>query len=289
MQDSRYIRVIGDSTYVPKKNRTDEVRTKFIGERKTVKMKTRNNWTMRAAGMMLALVLITSSFVGGTFAKYTTSGNGEDSARVAKFGVNVEVSANNVMFKKEYETDNIDAKNASISLSVKHEKSTSPEFLVAPGTKVDDAVKLSITGKPEVAVNVKIEVDPALDVYLLAGTYNDPTKASGTFKLDKDYHPVKFTLKREGTVLKDGVPLTEIKNYLENTLSKNYGPNENLGSYLENLTLSWEWPYEGEGVNDAADTLLGNLTAGVGVGSVPIGKYWNTIQFKLTATVTQID
>ena len=251
-----------------------------------MKMKTKNNWTMRAAGMMLALVLITSSFVGGTFAKYTTSGNGGDSARVAKFGVNVEVTASD-MFKREYETDDDDAIDAGISVSVKHENDGSKEFLIAPGTKVDDAVRLSITGKPEVAVNVKIEVDPALDVYLLAGTYNDPTKASGTFELTKDYHPVKFTLKREGTVLKDGVPLTEIKNYLENTLSKNYGPNENLGSDLENLTLSWEWPYEGEGVNDAADTLLGNLTSKPDINI--ISNYHNGIFFGLSATVTQID
>lgn len=252
-----------------------------------MKMKTRNNWTMRVAGMMLALVLITSSFVGGTFAKYTTSGNGEDSARVAKFGVNVEVSANDVMFKKEYETDNTDAKTAGITLSVKHGTSGSLEYLVAPGTKVDNAVRLSITGTPEVAVNVKIEVDPALDVFLKAGTYNDPTKASGTFQLVNDYHPVKFTLKKAGTVLKEKVSLAVIEDYLENTLSRNYGPNENLGSDLENLTLSWEWPYNGG--NDAADTLLGNLADKSDMDLFHARKYNSGIFFGLTATVTQID
>lgn len=39
---------------------------------------------MRAAVLMLALVLITSCFVGGTFAKYVTSGTGGDNAKVAK-------------------------------------------------------------------------------------------------------------------------------------------------------------------------------------------------------------
>jgi len=41
---------------------------------------------MRAAGLLLALTLITSCFVGGTFAKYTTSADGNDAARVAHWG-----------------------------------------------------------------------------------------------------------------------------------------------------------------------------------------------------------
>ena len=46
----------------------------------------KNNRTMRAAVLLLALVLITSCFVGGTFAKYVTSGDAADLARVAKWG-----------------------------------------------------------------------------------------------------------------------------------------------------------------------------------------------------------
>ena len=56
-----------------------------------------------SSSLMLALVLITSCFVGGTFAKYVTSGSGTDSARVAKFGVTV--TANGDVFAKEYATD----------------------------------------------------------------------------------------------------------------------------------------------------------------------------------------
>ena len=63
-------------------------------------MTSKKNWTLRAAVLMLALVLITSCFVGGTFAKYVTGGSGTDSARVAKFGVTV--TANGTMFSKEY-------------------------------------------------------------------------------------------------------------------------------------------------------------------------------------------
>lgn len=42
--------------------------------------------TMRVAVLLLALALVTSCFVGGTFAKYTSSISGKDNARVAYWG-----------------------------------------------------------------------------------------------------------------------------------------------------------------------------------------------------------
>lgn len=47
----------------------------------------RNNKLMRASGFLLVLTLITSCFVGGTFAKYVSRAETSDSARVAKWGV----------------------------------------------------------------------------------------------------------------------------------------------------------------------------------------------------------
>lgn len=44
----------------------------------------RNNKLMRASGFLLVLTLITSCFVGGTFAKYVSRAETSDSARVAK-------------------------------------------------------------------------------------------------------------------------------------------------------------------------------------------------------------
>ena len=55
-------------------------------------MKSRKTGTLRVAGGLLVLVMITSCFVGSTFAKYTVGGTGSDTARVAKFGVEVSVS-----------------------------------------------------------------------------------------------------------------------------------------------------------------------------------------------------
>lgn len=46
-----------------------------------------HNWIMRAAGILLCLVLASTHLVCGLFARYTTSASGSDSARVAKFQV----------------------------------------------------------------------------------------------------------------------------------------------------------------------------------------------------------
>jgi len=49
----------------------------------------KKNRTMRIAGLLLALTLITSCFVGGTFAKYVSEATGTDTATVAKWSFGV--------------------------------------------------------------------------------------------------------------------------------------------------------------------------------------------------------
>jgi len=45
------------------------------------------NWILRAAGILLCLVLASTYLVCGMFARYTTTASGSDSARVAKFEI----------------------------------------------------------------------------------------------------------------------------------------------------------------------------------------------------------
>lgn len=49
----------------------------------------KKNRTMRAAALLLVLTLMTSCFVGGTFAKYTSTATGTGNATVAKWSVKV--------------------------------------------------------------------------------------------------------------------------------------------------------------------------------------------------------
>lgn len=248
-------------------------------------MTSKKHWTLRAAGLLFALVLITSCFVGGTFAKYVITGNGHESARVAKFGVTMSV-ANDKAFKQTYDTDD-DSFSATISKSVEY-SGNGDENLVAPGTKGSNFVVLSISGKPEVAVNVKIEAS-GTDVFLKAGKYPDLTTAAGrdTFHLAADYYPITYTLTKTGATAPviEG-HLNDIIEYL-NDRSGNYEANTDLTSAIGEYKLSWEWKFEGG--NDMADTLLGAVTAG-GISTATTPSTCGTgVHLILAATVTQID
>ena len=54
----------------------------------------RNNRMMRAASALLVAVLLTTSTISGTFAKYVTEKEVSDTARVAKWGVEIDAELN---------------------------------------------------------------------------------------------------------------------------------------------------------------------------------------------------
>lgn len=197
-------------------------------------MTSKKNWTLRAAVLMLALVLITSCFVGGTFAKYVTSGSGTDSARVAKFGVTV--TANGDVFAKEYATDD-QTVVGTIAKSV-----ISTDKVVAPGTTSNgDFVAATITGTPEVAVRVSYKLDTAT---LQLENWKDAD--------DEFYCPLVFRVKNNnGNTVISGMEFQTadaMKAALVNAVAaytKDYAPGTDLsGKAADTLTISWEWPFE---------------------------------------------
>jgi len=237
-------------------------------------MTSKKNWTLRAAVLMFAFVLITSCFVGGTFAKYVTGGSGTDSARVAKFGVTV--TANGTMFAKEYATDD-QAVVGTIAKSV-----ISTDKVVAPGTKSNgDFVAATITGTPEVAVRVSYKLD-------IASLQLENWQDGNGF-----YCPLVFKIKTsEGNQAIIGTDYTSadhMKAALVNAVAaytKDYAPGTDLsGKAAETLAISWEWPFEtgtdaDKPANNIRDTFLGDEAA---AGRAA------TVSLTLATTVTQID
>ena len=234
-------------------------------------MTKKKNVLMRSAGLLLALVLVTSCFVGSTFAKYTTSADATESARVAKFGVTV--TANDDVFAKEYATDDPSVVG-TIAKSV-----ISTDKVVAPGTKKEGFVASTIAGTPEVAVRVSYEAKQfELTNWTTTGT--------------DEYCPLVFTVngveyKIGNTGITNVAQLqTAVKNAI-NSYTKDYAPGTDLsGVGADTLTISWEWPFE-TGTNDteklannAKDTALGNRAA---AGNAA------TVSLTLATTVTQID
>lgn len=238
-------------------------------------MTSKKNWTLRAAVLMFALVLITSCFVGGTFAKYVTSGSGTDSARVAKFGVTV--TANGTMFAKEYATDD-QTVVGTIAKSV-----ISTDKVVAPGTESNgDFVAATVAGTPEVAVRVSYKLDTAT---LQLENWKD---GDGKF-----YCPLVFKVKTpDGNTVISGMEFQTaeaMKAALVNAVAaytKDYAPGTDLsGKAADTLAISWEWPFEtgtdnDKPANNVKDTFLGDEAA---AGRAA------TVSLTLATTVTQID
>lgn len=239
----------------------------------------KKNNMMRAAGVLLIAVLLTTSVISGTFAKYVTSDTADDSARVAMFGVKIETEG--ALFAKNYlTTDNTPAgDSAGASLSVKSSGALGAEGnqignVVAPGTKNEDGLVFSVTGTPEVAVNVELNIvtNTASDIWLGTGVcypnmttgevYDKSTakNASGdeetarynrvTFNNTEAYYPIKYTLQHstDGSAYSP-IVTTETKDLP--TDQKKYYTNVSLSEivkYLDTLSKSEATTFE-PGVN----------------------------------------
>ena len=236
---------------------------------------------MRVAGLLLALVLVTSCFVGGTFAKYVTYGGGQDHARVAKFGVKVEAAGD--VFAKEYDAKDPTVQDYNGQVIAKSVISSDGKTkLVAPGTAKDGALTVSVTGTPEVAVKVE---------YVAHVTFNESLTEPDNWK-DKDGHyycPLVITVNGTPYNGLDYESATDFENAVEgaiNGLTKNYPANTDLSqSSSKGVAISWEWPFEGAtgakgSQSDEKDTYLGDQAAA--------GKA-ATVGIVVATTVTQVD
>ena len=232
-------------------------------------MTKKKNVLMRSAGLLLVLVLVTSCFVGSTFAKYTVGNAGYDTARVAKFGVNIE--ANGTMFAKEYDE----------GTTVKSVIST--DKVVAPGTK-GEMVRMAISGTPEVAVQV---------TYAATLTLND----KWTDKEGKFYCPLRITIATsDGNEHYYGLDYDNATLFAQAVQDAigSFNARYEAGTDLSTITakgstlaptVSWEWAYEGSGIHtmtqtDERDTYLGDQAAAGEAANILL-----TVQ----TTVTQID
>lgn len=245
-----------------------------------------NRKLMRTGALLLSLTMLTSCFVGNTFAKYVSEGEGNDTARVAKWGVVVTGQGN--AFAKEYETHDTSVKD-SIGVSVK-----SDVPVIAPGTN-GEFKGISLSGTPEVAVN--IATTATIDL-------------TGDWTLDDDgkfYCPIVFDIngvKISGLEYSSESEFeSELKQKIEAAASGNVQAGVDLANpkSTDNVPvllrknddgtskIKWAWYFEDGDEQlsvvkikqeDTYDTELGNNAAS---GDAP------TISLKLETTVTQID
>ena len=226
----------------------------------------KKNKTMRIASVLLVAVLLTTCAISGTFAKYITEKESTDTARVAKFGVDLAVTVDGA-FATEYDADTTATDKLGVAIAkTVVASSTDSDNLVAPGTNGDLMASATIQGTPEVAVNVKQEATLVLTNWAVEGTY---------------YCPLVITVDGAKYYGMDYTSAAEFIAAVEAALDSdvNYEPNTDL---TESHSVTWEWAFEGTDgkQTDVKDTALGDYAAKTDD---------IEISFTYKVTVTQID
>ena len=162
----------------------------------------KNNKMMRAASGLMIAALLTTGMISGTFAKYITQDELNDSARVAKWGVNLGISGN--LYGEAYDgTNNTIVTNGSTATV---QSSSAGEKVVAPGTKnANSGLHITLNGKPEVSTKVYGTVKTQ-NIYLATGEYGVMVKTQNVtaedFAAGKKYYTLDGTSYKETSALK---------------------------------------------------------------------------------------
>ena len=172
----------------------------------------KKNRMMRLASILLVCVLLTTSVISGTFAKYTTTASGSDTARVAKWGFATTTLAID-MFDGEY--SNVDSNDDT--------------NVVAPGTTKTATITLipSTQTTPEVDYHFDVNVSaPAAsnDAALLA----------------------KLTWSFNGNEVGN---FADLQAAINTAYDKDYNAGE---LPAKTFTVAWEWPFDTDNVSDTA-------------------------------------
>lgn len=245
----------------------------------------RKNKMLRMASALLMLVLLTTSVVGGTFAKYVTTADASDTARVAKWGVTI--TATGTTFAASYKNDDAIGTTISAQAGTSVEAGDKTTHVVAPGT-TGTLASAAIAGKPEVAVRVTYEPTLTLTGWKVNGASGEEEYCPLVFKVTKG--DVTATYGINGIKTRDGKDpsvkcndiddlITKVKAAIGD-FSKDYEPNTDLStataqSGTNGVHVSWEWAFDSN--NDSKDTALGNATTAA------------TVKLEIVTTATQID
>lgn len=181
----------------------------------------RKNRTMRVAALLLALTLITSCFVGGTMAKYTSASDAEATAEAAAWFTALDFTAG-------------DAAHTYTNVTAKK---------LAPGTTGTITLTApTASGTPEVAWTLE-----------LSGT---ATATTGKTAPDNLTFDVSFG----GTAVKENLTLTELNTALsaaDGILLKTGTAGTDT---LENIVITWDWEWKDEAAANTADTAFADAT-----------------------------
>ena len=236
---------------------------------------------MRVASVLLVAVLLSTSVISGTFAKYTTQAGGTDDARVAKWGFKPTTISFEDLFKTTAEA------NKAVSGNT--------EDIIAPGTQGSASFGFTFGGEngitaPEVAYTFTVSTEGSLCDSFIAANKNIQ------WKLDNGDWGTYDAL------------ISAIKALAGDTSgSKQYTPNQLPAAFnttgANTHTIYWQWLFEdtaqtpniyyvnetskaiataaGDGITqmtqDQFDTFMGNMDE------------LDDVSIAVTITATQVD
>ncbi len=236
----------------------------------------KKNRMLRLASVLLVCVLLTTSVISGTFAKYVTSASSEDKARVAYWGFQ---SSNSMdledLFSPQYILTKVNADGTV--------KSADNDDVIAPGTAGSAKFKFAYaeiggtsaadtTAQAVNAPEVKYSFEVAVDGTCAEAIKNNPNIQ---WKLDEgNWGTWDNMIEAIKTLSGDA---TGKKTYNPGQLPTAFGTND------AEHTISWQWLFEdtssdgAKATQDAMDTAMGNKTT------------LDTCSIKITITATQLD
>ena len=177
-----------------------------------------NKIMMITVSILLTLVLITSSVVSGTFAKYASSGQSSATARVAKWGAVVEITANRPEGVIGTDGDAIIFSTDALKMG--------------PGSDYSDLMTVKFSGTAEVKLKVKITVDVEFDESTMKIPAN-VAKSDAPANQYKYFSPMGTTFYAK----KGETALTDAKSYLSSPWFEKPENSSNMAIALENAIV----------------------------------------------------
>ncbi len=201
-----------------------------------------------ALGALLMAVAVTGYSVSGTYAKYTSSIDITDEARVAKWGFNATDKNGNLttentidLFSQSYSINGTDNE-------LKYVLSSNTDKVVAPGTKGSYEFQLEGEVETRYALLFAIDENKNTDIvvyYSLDAEGNIDRKSTTPFDGALEYRPIRYTVKytrgdSEEDLTKGLLTNLDSKtliNALKGETEREYA----AGEFNQKYVISWEW------------------------------------------------
>lgn len=211
----------------------------------------KKNNMMRLATLMMALMLITTCAVGGTFAKYTTQDNASDLARVAKWGVELQVVGD--LYGDTYKDVIIKTETKAEGDTMTVQSVDASTAVVAPGTKNNNGFTFSLKGQPEVdgTVTTTMKIQ---NIFLKAGSYGIMIPVDANVVTEANFNE-QGDLYIKNVATDDTITYTLAAEYSDNTTFYTLEDAVNVTADYYPVVYTLAGNTETEGTNDATDSL----------------------------------